>query len=58
MEPWEDESSVKPTVLERRRQRERQRCLAHSLVGTFFKDTNFISLGFKIPRELYAYVQF
>lgn len=34
MEPWEDEGSVKPTVLERRRQRERQRCLAHSLVGT------------------------
>lgn len=34
MEPWEDEGSSKPTVLERRRQRERQRCLAHSLVGT------------------------
>lgn len=36
MEPWEDagEGSCKPTVLERRRQRDHQRCLAHSLVGT------------------------
>lgn len=35
MEPWETEDgNTKPTVLERRRQRERQRCLAHSLVGT------------------------
>ncbi|KAJ6635553.1 Serine/threonine-protein kinase Warts [Pseudolycoriella hygida] len=35
MEPWDTEDgSTKPTVLERRRQRERQRCLAHSLVGT------------------------
>lgn len=35
MEPWETENgNAKPTVLERRRQRERQRCLAHSLVGT------------------------
>lgn len=35
MEPWDsEESSVKPTVLERRRQRDHQRCLAHSLVGT------------------------
>lgn len=35
MEPWEENNDgVKPTVLERRRQREHQRCLAHSLVGT------------------------
>lgn len=37
MEPWEvdaGEGSCKPTVLERRRQRDHQRCLAHSLVGT------------------------
>lgn len=34
MEPWETENGKMPTVLERRRQRERQRCLAHSLVGT------------------------
>lgn len=35
MEPWEDTSDgIKPAVLERRRQREHQRCLAHSLVGT------------------------
>lgn len=35
MEPWEENiNGIKPTVLERRRQREHQRCLAHSLVGT------------------------
>lgn len=35
MEPWEENNEgVKPTVLERRRLREHQRCLAHSLVGT------------------------
>ncbi|XP_055384745.1 serine/threonine-protein kinase Warts [Condylostylus longicornis] len=36
MEPWEDysENGTKPTVLERRRIREHQRTLAHSLVGT------------------------
>lgn len=35
MEPWEETfEGVKPTVLERRRQRDHQRCLAHSLVGT------------------------
>lgn len=35
MEPWEDYGDgCKPTVLERRRQRDHQRCLAHSLVGT------------------------
>ena len=34
MEPWEDTEGQKPTVLERRRQRDHQRCLAHSLVGT------------------------
>lgn len=35
MEPWEENTNgVKPTVLERRRMREHQRCLAHSLVGT------------------------
>lgn len=35
MEPWDDANDgVKPAVLERRRQREHQRCLAHSLVGT------------------------
>lgn len=35
MEPWEDASEgIKPAVLERRRQREHLRCLAHSLVGT------------------------
>ncbi|XP_037049861.1 serine/threonine-protein kinase Warts-like [Bradysia coprophila] len=40
MEPWETEDgNNKPTVLERRRQRERQRYLAHSLVGT----PNFIA---------------
>lgn len=35
MEPWDDANDgIKPAVLERRRQREHQRCLAHSLVGT------------------------
>lgn len=35
MEPWDDQTDgTKPAVLERRRQREHQRCLAHSLVGT------------------------
>lgn len=34
MEPWDDVSCVQSAVLERRRQREHQRCLAHSLVGT------------------------
>lgn len=35
MEPWDDKTDgTKPAVLERRRQREHQRCLAHSLVGT------------------------
>lgn len=35
MEPWEENGDgTKPTVLERRRAREHQRCLAHSLVGT------------------------
>lgn len=35
MEPWEDNGEgSKPTLLERRRQRDHQRCLAHSLVGT------------------------
>lgn len=35
MEPWDDANDgLKPAVLERRRQREHQRCLAHSLVGT------------------------
>lgn len=35
MEPWEDANEgIKPAVLERRRQREHLRCLAHSLVGT------------------------
>ncbi|XP_005187820.1 serine/threonine-protein kinase Warts [Musca domestica] len=36
MEPWEDfsDNGQKPTVLERRRLRDHQRVLAHSLVGT------------------------
>ncbi|XP_016951220.3 serine/threonine-protein kinase Warts [Drosophila biarmipes] len=36
MEPWEEysENGTKPTVLERRRMRDHQRVLAHSLVGT------------------------
>nr|AAA70336.1 LATS [Drosophila melanogaster] len=36
MEPWEEysENGPKPTVLERRRMRDHQRVLAHSLVGT------------------------
>lgn len=35
MEPWDDTADgSKPTVLERRRQQDHQRCLAHSLVGT------------------------
>lgn len=35
MEPWDDTGEgSKPTLLERRRQRDHQRCLAHSLVGT------------------------
>ncbi|XP_037823730.1 serine/threonine-protein kinase Warts [Lucilia sericata] len=36
MEPWEDfsDNGTKPTVLERRRMRDHQRVLAHSLVGT------------------------
>lgn len=35
MEPWDDTAEgSKPTVLERRRQQDHQRCLAHSLVGT------------------------
>lgn len=35
MEPWDDSAEgSKPTVLERRRQQDHQRCLAHSLVGT------------------------
>uniref|UniRef100_A0A1A9WTD1 non-specific serine/threonine protein kinase n=1 Tax=Glossina brevipalpis TaxID=37001 RepID=A0A1A9WTD1_9MUSC len=36
MEPWEDyaENGKRPTVLERRRMRDHQRVLAHSLVGT------------------------
>lgn len=34
MEPWDIAEGSKPTVLERRRLRDVQRCLAHSLVGT------------------------
>lgn len=35
MEPWDDAAEgSKPTVLERRRLQDHQRCLAHSLVGT------------------------